>query len=199
MHNFLRGVKKIAPLQDFMDILGCKHPHFGSWKSRVVSNFFGSRFVGAHLVQIEPCLNHWKVLKIITIKCNQIPKANICNISQVTIWKTKNLIAKMSFDHVNDNLQHQHTNLTCDESITKFVWSSFIHRFVSFTHIYFALKTHLTQINVLMNEIHTYEWTNVTQILYLFINPCVKCVFNTWYKCAKCKIMNEQILHDFHY
>jgi hypothetical protein len=179
--QIFKGCKNNYTITIFYGHFKLQTPPFWELESCVVSNLFGSRFVGLHLVKIEPCLNHWKVLKIITIKCNQIPKTNICNISQVTISKIENLIVKMSFDHVNDNLQDQHTNLTCDESIMKIVWSSFIHRFVSFTHIYFALKTHLTQ------------------ILYLFINPCVKCVFNTWYKCAKCKIMNEQILHDFHY
>jgi hypothetical protein len=34
-------------------------------------------------------------------------------------------------------------NLTCEELIMKIVQSSFIHRFVHFTHKYYALKTHL--------------------------------------------------------
>ncbi len=33
------------------------------------------------------------------------------------------------------------TNLTCDELIMKIMQSSFIHRFVHFTHEYHALKT----------------------------------------------------------
>jgi len=174
MHICLKGVKQIAPLQDFMDILGYKHLHFGSWQSRVVSNFFGSRFVGPHLVQIEPCLNHWKVLQIITIKCNQIPKTNICNISQVTIWKIENIIAKMSFDHVNDNLQDQHTNLTWDESIMKIVWSSFIHRFVNFTHIYFE--------NTFNTNNCVDEWS-----MHLWMNKC-HTNFESFYKsmCQMC-------------
>jgi hypothetical protein len=39
--------------------------------------------------------------------------------------------------------------------------------------------------NVLIDEVQTYEWTNVTQISYLPINLCVKCVFNAWYQCVK--------------
>jgi hypothetical protein len=35
--------------------------------------------------------------------------------------------------------------------------SSFIHRFVHLTYEYHALKTRLTQINVLMDEVQTYE------------------------------------------
>jgi len=79
------------------------------------------------------------------------------------------------------------------------MWSFFIHRFVQFTHKYHALKTHLTQIykkmwnlsdihsfiNVLTNEVQTYEWMNVTRISHLLINSCVKCVFNAWYQCVK--------------
>ncbi len=42
-----------------------------------------------------------------------------------------------------------------------------------------------TPINVLMDEIRTYEWTNVRQISYLFIIPCFKRVFNTQYQCVK--------------
>jgi len=38
---------------------------------------------------------------------------------------------------------------------------------------------------VLTNEIWIYEWTNVTLILHLLINLCVKCVFNARYQCAK--------------
>jgi hypothetical protein len=36
------------------------------------------------------------------------------------------------------------TNLTCNELIMKIVQSSFIHRFVHFTHEYHALKTQST-------------------------------------------------------
>jgi hypothetical protein len=39
--------------------------------------------------------------------------------------------------------------------------------------------------NVLIDEVQTYEWMNVTQISYLPINICVKCVFNAWYQCVK--------------
>jgi len=38
------------------------------------------------------------------------------------------------------------------------------------------------------------EWMS-HKISHLFIKPCVKCVFNAW----NIQIMNEQILHDFHY
>jgi len=37
-----------------------------------------------------------------------------------------------------------------------------------------------------MDEIQTFEWTNVTWILHLLINPCVKCIFNARYQCVKC-------------
>jgi hypothetical protein len=30
------------------------------------------------------------------------------------------------------------------------------------------------------------EWMNVTKILHLLINLCVKCVFNAQYQCVKC-------------
>jgi hypothetical protein len=36
------------------------------------------------------------------------------------------------------------TNLACNELIMKILQSSFIHRFVHFTHEYHALKTQLT-------------------------------------------------------
>ncbi len=49
------------------------------------------------------------------------------------------------------------TNLTCDNLIIKIVQILFIHRFIHFTHKYHVLKTHLTYINVLINEIQTYE------------------------------------------
>jgi len=71
------------------------------------------------------------------------------------------------------------TNLTCDKLIMKIMWSSFIHRFLHFTHEYHVLND--TQINVLINEIQTYEWINVTQISHLLTNSCVKCVFNAQY------------------
>jgi len=38
-----------------------------------------------------------------------------------------------------------------------------------------------TRINVLMDEVQTYEWMNVTQISHLSMNLCVKCIFNAWY------------------
>ncbi len=43
-----------------------------------------------------------------------------------------------------------------------------------------------TQINVLINDVWTYEWMNVIQILHLPISMRVKCVFNAWYQCMKC-------------
>jgi hypothetical protein len=79
------------------------------------------------------------------------------------------------------------TNLTCYELILKIVQSSFIYRFIQLTHGYHALKTCLTQINVLIDNVQTYEWTNVIGISYLLINPCFKCVFNAWYQCVKHK------------
>jgi len=76
------------------------------------------------------------------------------------------------------------------------VWSSFIQRFIHFyTWIPCVENMVDTWINVLMNEIQTYEWMNVTQILHRPINSCVKCVFNAW----NVWIMHEQILQDFHY
>jgi hypothetical protein len=42
-----------------------------------------------------------------------------------------------------------------------------------------------TQINVLINEVQTYEWTNVIWILHLPLNLCVKYVFNARYQCVK--------------
>ncbi len=36
-----------------------------------------------------------------------------------------------------------------------------------------------------MDEIQIYEWTNITWILHLPINMCVKYVFNAWYQCGK--------------
>jgi hypothetical protein len=42
-----------------------------------------------------------------------------------------------------------------------------------------------TRINVSMDEVQIHEWTNVTQILHLHINLCVKCVLNAWYQCVK--------------
>jgi hypothetical protein len=42
-----------------------------------------------------------------------------------------------------------------------------------------------TWINVLVDEVWTYEWTNITQILHLFINLCIKCDFNARYQCVK--------------
>jgi hypothetical protein len=38
---------------------------------------------------------------------------------------------------------------------------------------------------VLADEVWTYEWTNITQILHLRINLWVKCVFNAQYQCMK--------------
>jgi hypothetical protein len=43
-----------------------------------------------------------------------------------------------------------------------------------------------TQINVLTDEIQTYEWMHVTQISHIFINPSFKCVFNAQCSCVKC-------------
>jgi hypothetical protein len=42
-----------------------------------------------------------------------------------------------------------------------------------------------TWINMLTDEIRTYEWTNVTRISHLSINSCVKYVFNAQYQCMK--------------
>jgi len=72
-------------------------------------------------------------------------------------------------------------NLACDELLMKFVQNLFIHMFVQFMHKYHVLKRRLTHINVLMDEVQTYEWMDVTQILHLLINMWFKCVFNTQY------------------
>jgi hypothetical protein len=53
------------------------------------------------------------------------------------------------------------TNLACNELITKIVWSSFIHRFVHFTHKYRKHIWHMNKcvdkwsMNLWMNECHT--------------------------------------------
>jgi hypothetical protein len=62
----------------------------------------------------------------------------------------------------------------------------FIHLEVCtfYTQISCIENTFDTWINVLTNEIQTYEWMSVTQISHLPINPCVKCVFNAWYQCV---------------
>jgi hypothetical protein len=36
-----------------------------------------------------------------------------------------------------------------------------------------------------MNEVWTHEWTIVTWIFHLPINPRVKCVLNAWYECVR--------------
>jgi hypothetical protein len=43
-----------------------------------------------------------------------------------------------------------------------------------------------THINVLTDDLWTYKWMNVIQILHLPINLCVKCVFNAQYQRMKC-------------
>jgi hypothetical protein len=63
--------------------------------------------------------------------------------------------------------------------------NTFIHGFVHFTHDYHALETCLIWINMLIDEIWIYEWTNVMWISHLPINLCVKCVFNGRYQCVK--------------
>ncbi len=68
---------------------------------------------------------------------------------------------------------HYITNLACDRLIMKIMWSSFIHRFVYSTHKYHALKTHLNiWINVLIDEVIIYKWTNAKQIFHFSINLC---------------------------
>jgi hypothetical protein len=58
-------------------------------------------------------------------------------------------------------------------------------RNVYYTWISCAENTFDTRINVLIDEMQTYEWTNVTWISHLPMNSCIKCVFNAWYKCMK--------------
>jgi hypothetical protein len=48
-------------------------------------------------------------------------------------------------------------NLTFKKFIVKIVRSLFIHMFIHYTYEYHVLKTCLTQTNVLINEIQTYE------------------------------------------
>jgi hypothetical protein len=78
------------------------------------------------------------------------------------------------------------TNLAYDELIMKIVQSLFIRKFVHFTQISCVENMFNIQINVLMNEVWTYKWTNVTQILHLPIDLCFKYVFNARYQCVKC-------------
>jgi hypothetical protein len=75
------------------------------------------------------------------------------------------------------------TNLARNELLMKIVQSSFIHRFIHFCTQSIPCIENMfdTQINVLTNEIWTYDWTNVTRILHLLIKPCVKCVCNAQY------------------
>jgi len=63
------------------------------------------------------------------------------------------------------------TNLTCDILIMKIVQSSYI------LHKHHALKTHFIRINVLTNDVRTYDWTNVIGISHLPINSCVNICF----------------------
>lgn len=69
-----------------------------------------------------------------------------------------------------------------NEYQTKFV-HSWVHTF--YTCIPCIENTFDTWIYVLTNKIRTYEWMNVTWILYLPINLCAKCVFNAQYQCVK--------------
>ncbi len=48
-----------------------------------------------------------------------------------------------------------------------------------------------------MDNVWTYEYTNVRQILDLPKHSCVKCVFNGWYQVWNVQIMNEQIFPQF--
>ncbi len=63
----------------------------------------------------------------------------------------------------------------------------FVHSEVCtfYTQISCIENTFDTWINVFIDEIRTYEWTNVTWISHLLINSCVKYVFNAWYQCMK--------------
>ncbi len=69
-----------------------------------------------------------------------------------------------------------------NENCAKFV-HSYVHTF--YTQISCIENTFDTWINVFMDEVQAYEWTNVIRILHLSINSCVKCVFNAWYQCLK--------------
>jgi hypothetical protein len=65
-----------------------------------------------------------------------------------------------------------------NENHVKFV-HSYVHTFC--TWISCIENMFDTWINVLMDEVWTFEWKNVTQIFHLPIILCVKCAFNTWY------------------
>jgi hypothetical protein len=78
------------------------------------------------------------------------------------------------------------TNLAHHELIMKIMKSSSIHKVCTFyTRISWIENTFNTWINLLMDEIQTYEWMNITRILHLSINLWVEYVFNTWYQCMK--------------
>jgi hypothetical protein len=81
------------------------------------------------------------------------------------------------------------TNLTCDKLIMKFIWSLFIHRFIHFTYkIPCVQNTSDTQINVLMDEVWTYKWKNVTRISHFLINLCQMCFQFTISMCDMYKL-----------
>ncbi len=79
------------------------------------------------------------------------------------------------------------TNLACDSLIMK---SCEVHPFIGSYILYTQISCNEnmfdTWINVLIDQVWTYEWTNVTQISHLPINLCVKYVINAQYQCAKC-------------
>ncbi len=72
--------------------------------------------------------------------------------------------------HHKSNIR-QSNNQNC----VKFV-HSYVHTF--YTQISCFENMFDTSINVLIDEIQTYERMNVTQISHLLINMCVNCVFN---------------------
>jgi hypothetical protein len=78
--------------------------------------------------------------------------------------------------------------------------SFFVHTFVCFTHEYHALKTRLT--HMLMCWQMKYELMNkqMSHKFHIFLYICVINVFSmhdiiVW----NVQIMNDRILHDFHY
>jgi hypothetical protein len=74
------------------------------------------------------------------------------------------------------------TNLTCDKLIMNVVWSSFIHRFVHFTHKYHALKTHSTH-NKCVDEWNMNLWMNKCHTSFASSNKSM------WKICFQCMIL----------
>ncbi len=97
--------------------------------------------------------------------------------------KKCNVFFKIKYHKCSLDMWHKFiTNLQCNELIMSIMWDRPFIRFVHFTHVENAFDT---WINVLRNEIWTYEWTHIAWNLHFLINPCVKYVFNAPYQCVK--------------